>query len=110
MLNEHPKIESRTSRIRVANFVGTAFAVELFAYVATGDWAEFTATRQDVLLRIAEIVAASGARLAAPTRLTYLAQDAASDEEKSDAIVRRVTELRASDEFRLLDDARTGTE
>jgi MscS family membrane protein len=110
MLNEHPKIESRTSRIRVANFVGAAFAVELFAYVATGDWAEFTAIRQDVLLRIAEIVAASGARLAAPTRLTYLAQDAASDEEKSDAIVRRVTELRASDEFRLLDDARTGTE
>ena len=38
MLNEHPSIESGTSRVRVANFAGAAFELELFAYATTGDW------------------------------------------------------------------------
>jgi MscS family membrane protein len=76
MLDQHPSIESGTSRIRVADFAGAAFEMELWAYVMTGDWVQFTAVRQDVILKIAEIVEAAGARLAAPTRLTYLTGDA----------------------------------
>ena len=100
MLNEHPGIEVGTSRIRVADFVGAAFELHLFAYGETGNWVEFTAIRQDVLLKIAEIVEAAGARFAAPTRLTYLSSDVGVDTDKANDIVRRVTELRASDSFR----------
>ena len=39
MLDEHPSIESGTSRIRVNDFAGAAFELELFAYGKTGDWA-----------------------------------------------------------------------
>jgi MscS family membrane protein len=76
MLNAHPSIESGTSRIRVADFAGAAFELELWAYVKTGDWPEYTCIRQDVILKIAEIVEAAGTRLAAPTRLTYIATEA----------------------------------
>src|SRR5271157_1089096 len=110
MLNEHPSIESGTSRIRVNDFAGAAFELELFAYGKTGDWAEFTAIRQDVILKIAEIVEAAGTRFAAPTRLTYLSTDAGVDAEKANGIVRRVTELRASAAFRFPGEARSGTE
>ena len=96
MLDEHSSIESGTSRIRVNNFAGAAFELELFAYVKTGDWAEFTAIRQEVILKIAEIVEAAGTRLAAPTRLTYLSADASIDAEKAKGIAHRVTDLRAS--------------
>jgi len=58
--------------------------MELWAYGKTGDWTEFTAIRQDVLLKIAEIVEAAGTRLAAPTRLTYLVGDPAVRPEKQD--------------------------
>ena len=75
MLNEHPSIESGTSRIRVADFAGAAFELELWAYAKTGDWAQFTGIRQDVILKIAEIVEAAGTRFAAPTRLTYVSTD-----------------------------------
>jgi MscS family membrane protein len=75
MLNEHSAVEPGTSRIRVASFAGSAFALELWAYINTGDWAEFTTIRQEIILKIAEIVEASGTRLAAPTRLTYLSTD-----------------------------------
>jgi MscS family membrane protein len=75
-------IETGSSRIRVNNFAGAAFELELFAYVKTGDWAEFTAVRQDFILKIAEIVEAAGTRFAAPTQLTYLSTDVGLNAEK----------------------------
>jgi MscS family membrane protein len=87
MLDQQPAIETGTSRIRVANFAGAAFELELWAYVKTGDWAEFTAIRQDVILKIAEIVEAAGTRLAAPTQLTYLSADASVNAERANDIV-----------------------
>jgi len=107
MLDEHLMIESGTSRLRVINFAGAAFELQLFAYGKTGDMAEFTAIRQDVILKIAEIVEAAGTRFAAPTRLMYLAIDAGVDAEKANDIARHVTELRASDASRFPGGART---
>ncbi|HMJ20380.1 MAG TPA: mechanosensitive ion channel family protein, partial [Terriglobales bacterium] len=92
MLDQHPAIETGTSRIRVANFAGAAFELELWAYGEAADAALFTAIRQHVILNIAEIVKAAGTRFAAPTRLTYLSTDASADAEKLDGVVRRVTE------------------
>jgi hypothetical protein len=60
MLDEDPAIETGTSRIRVADFAGAAFELELWAFVKTSDWTEFTAICQDVILKIAEIVETAG--------------------------------------------------
>jgi len=79
MLHEHPTIESGTSRLRVTNFAGAAFELELFAYGETGDWSELTNIRQDVLLKIVEIVKAAGTGFAAPTRLIYQSAAAVID-------------------------------
>jgi MscS family membrane protein len=79
MLDQQPAIEAGTSRIRVADFAGSAFELELWAFVQTADWGVFTVVRQDVILKIAEIVEAAGTRLAAPTQLTYLARDTGVD-------------------------------
>lgn len=75
MLNEHQAVEPDTSRIRVTSFAGSAFKLELWAYIHTSDWTEFTVIRQEIILKIAEIVEAAGTRLAAPTQLTYLYKD-----------------------------------
>jgi MscS family membrane protein len=108
MLDHDPAIESG-SRVRVMSFVGAAFQLELFAYGKTGDWTEFTTIRQDVILKIAEIVEASGTQFAAPTQLAYLSRDRGIGAEKEVDIVHRVTERRASDVFRF-PEAPTGTE
>jgi MscS family membrane protein len=109
LLDEHPAIESGSSRVRVIGFAGAAFELELFAYGKTGNWTELTAIRQDVLLKIADIVEAAGTRFAAPTRLTYLSTDAGVNEEKTNEILHHMTELRATDAFRFPGEARTGT-
>ena len=66
MLDQHPFIERRTPRIRVANLVGAAFELELWAFAETADWPQFTVIRQDVILKIAEIVGVVGARFGLP--------------------------------------------
>jgi MscS family membrane protein len=110
MLDQHPAIEPGTCRVRVMSFVGAAFQLELFAFGKTGDWAQLTVIRQEVILKIAEIVEASGTRFAAPTQLAYLSKDKGIDVEKPNDTVHRVSELRARDVFRYPGKARTGTE
>ena len=99
MLNEDPAVESGSSRLRVANFAGAAFELELFAFVKTGDFAKFTAFRQEIILKIAAIVEGAGARFAAPTRLTYQAKDQGFDTDKASEIVGQGSELRADNAF-----------
>jgi MscS family membrane protein len=91
MLDEDPAIESGSSRLRVTNFAGAAFELELFAFAKTGDFREFTGIRQEILLKIAGIVEAAGTRFAAPTRLTYQSKDPGIDTDKANGIVRQVT-------------------
>jgi MscS family membrane protein len=110
MLEQHPAIEPGSCRVRVMSFVGAAFQLELFAYGTTGDWTQFTVIRQDVILKIAEIVEASGTRFAAPTQLAYLSRDKGIDAEKANDIVRSGAELRVGEVFRFPGEARTGTE
>ena len=97
MLKEDPKIEAGTSRLRVTNFDGAAFQLELFAYGKTSDWTELTAIRQNILLNIAEIVKTAGTGFAAPTRLNYQSADAGVDVGKWTSVAHHVTELPPSD-------------
>jgi MscS family membrane protein len=107
MLDEDPAVESGSSRLRVTNFAGAAFELELFAFVKTGDFREFTGIRQEIILKIAGIVAAAGTRFAAPTRLTYQSEDPGVDTDKANDIVRQVTELRANNAFRIPGEVQT---
>jgi len=88
MLDQHPLVESG-ARIRVADVSSAAFNIELWAYIKIGDWAQFTGIRQEVILKIVEIIEASGTRFAAPTRLTYVSGDVRIDPERDGGIVRR---------------------
>jgi len=100
MLDEEPVIESGSSRLRVTNFAGAAFELELFAFVKTGDFREFTGIRQEIILKIAGIVEAAGTRFAAPTRLTYQSKDPGIDTDKASDIIGQGIELRADGAFR----------
>ena len=109
MLSQQPAIDTG-SRIRLTNLDGATFELELWAYVKTSDPAELTAIRQDLILKIAEIVESAGTPFAPPTQLTYFSADAGVDTEKANGRVPQVTGLRASDALRFPGEARTGTE
>jgi MscS family membrane protein len=94
MLYEHPKVESDTARIRFASFDASALSLEIFSYILTRDWAEFTAIREDLLLRIMDIVEKSGSGFAFPSQTVYFSRDSGIDKEKASAAEQQVQQWR----------------
>ena len=94
MLYEHPKVESDSARIRLASFDNSALSLEIFSYVLTRDYAEFVAIREDLLLRIMEIVEKSGSGFAYPSQTVYFSRDSGLDKEKASAAEQQVQQWR----------------
>ncbi|MGZ4819525.1 MAG: mechanosensitive ion channel family protein [Terriglobales bacterium] len=94
MLYEHPKVESDSARIRLAGFDNSALTLEIFSYVLTQDFAEFTAIREDLLLRVMEIVEKSGSGFAFPSRTVYFTRDPGLDKEKTGTAEQQVQHWR----------------
>jgi MscS family membrane protein len=93
---EHPKVETDGARIRFIGYDNSSLTLEVFCYVLTRDGAEFLAIQEDLLLRIMDIVEASGTGFAFPSRTLYLGRDSGLDKEKTEAIVREVEQWRQS--------------
>ncbi len=94
LLYQHPKVEPETANIRFANVDPSALRLEIFAYVLTRDSNEFAAVREDLLLRIGEIVSRSGTAFAFPSQTLYLTRDHGLDHEKAAAAEKQVEEWR----------------
>jgi len=94
MLYEHAKIEHESARIRFAAIDNSALNLEVFSYVLTRDFNEFTAIREDVLLRMLEIIEKSGSGLGFPSSTVYMARDAGLHKEKTEAAEKQVQQWR----------------
>ena len=93
MLYAHPMIAANP-RIRLVKLAESSLDLEIFAYVPTADYDEFLAVREDIYLRIMDIVAQSGTSLAFPSQTTYTASDRGIDEAKRAAAEASVREWR----------------
>ncbi len=67
--NEH--IDEESSRARFLDFGEYAQEIELYVYIKTRDFVEYLEHREDINLKIANIIESSGTRLVVPTRTTY---------------------------------------
>jgi MscS family membrane protein len=75
MLRGDARVESQSARIRLIGFGPSSLNLEVFAYVNMTDFTAFLGTQEDLLLRIMDIVAASGTGIALPSQTTYLDRD-----------------------------------
>jgi MscS family membrane protein len=94
MLYEHPKIESDSASIRFVNFDNSALRLEIFSYVRTRDTGEFAAIREDLLLRIMQIVEKSGSGFAFPSQTVYFSRDSVLDRGKAGVAEQQVKQWR----------------
>jgi MscS family membrane protein len=85
MLRNHPRVESASAWTRLARLGDSALELELQAYVLTRDWDDYAAVREDLLMRVMEIVESCGTSLAFPSQTVYLAHEA----EAADAAVNK---------------------
>ena len=91
MLAAHPKLDPDTVRVRFVNYGASSLDVEVRAYALTREWNDFYAIREDVLLRVSEIVRASGCGFAFPSQTLYVRRDEDLNHERA---------ARASEEVR----------
>jgi MscS family membrane protein len=93
-LYQHPKVETASARIRLANLEQGWPSLEVFSYVLTRDGAEFTAIREDILLRLMTIVQDAGTAFTFPSQNVYLGRNKGVDEEKAKQAEAKVREWR----------------
>lgn len=94
LLLAHPKVSPDPARVRFVNFGSYSLDIEIFAYVTTGNLDEFMAVREDVFLRIMDLVTASGTGFAFPSQVSYAATDTGNDEERRKAAEAQVASWR----------------
>lgn len=97
LLYAHPGISNDPARVRFVSFGAYSLDVEITAYAATSDWAEFLGIREDFFLAAMDVVEASGTGFAFPSQTLYLAQDGGNDEEQARAAEAEVKAWREQD-------------
>lgn len=74
LIDQHEFIDEENSRVRFLEFGEYAQELELYVYIKTRDFIEYLEHREDINLRINDIVESAGARLAVPTKAISLTQ------------------------------------
>jgi MscS family membrane protein len=87
-------VETKTVRVRLIDIAGTSLSIELLSYILTRDFNEFAAVREDLLLRIMDVMEDAGGGLALPSQTLYLSRDGGVEKEKADTAVKKIAELR----------------
>lgn len=78
MLRQHPAIDKgQTLIVNFTTYGPSSLDIMVYTFTRTTAWADFQAVKQDVLLRIGEIIAGHGAEIAFPTQTLHLQQEAA---------------------------------
>lgn len=73
MLRSHPEIQQdQTMIVNFNQFNASSLDIMVYTFTKTTAWVHYHAVKQDVLLKIAEIIAAHGAEIAFPTRTLHL--------------------------------------
>jgi MscS family membrane protein len=96
MLHAHPRVDSETIRVRFFEYGASSLDIQMRIYALTRDWNEFFAIREDVLLRVNDIVREAGTGFAFPSQTMYFSRDQGLDEKSSQAAVKAVQSWRRS--------------
>ncbi len=94
LLYSHAKVDTKSVRVRLVDITSGSHTVEVFCYILTQDFNEFAAVREDLLLRMIDLVEESGTDLARPSQTLYVGRDSGVETEKADKAVQKIAELR----------------
>ncbi len=83
LLLAHPRITEDPARVRFVGFGAYSLDIEIFCYVETRDWNDFLAVREDLYLRIIDVVNESGSGFAFPSSTMYVAPDTGLPEKQA---------------------------
>ncbi len=95
LLLGHPMVIPEPARVRLVDFGAYSKNVEMFAYLRCQDQDAFLAIKEDLLLRIEDVIEQGGSGFAFPSQTAYFARDGGLDAERRDAAQAQVGQWRA---------------
>ena len=95
MMIGHPKVSPERMQVRFVGFGDSSLDIKIFAYIRTRNYPEYQAIREDINLRIIDIVNDSGTGFAFPSQTTYIRRDTGLDDEKTHQSENEVEEWRS---------------
>jgi MscS family membrane protein len=102
LLAAHPRLE-RGARVRLIGFGQQSFDVEVIGTVPTTSFDELLAVREDLLLRIVELLQGAGTGLALPAQIQFDSKTYGVDPERRQQAERRVAAAREAGKLTLPD-------
>ena len=72
LLLDDSRVEQGSVRVRFLSFGSSSLDVEVFAYISAGDFSDFLAIQEELLLRMMDAIQAAGTRMALPSQATYV--------------------------------------
>jgi len=97
LLIAHPMVLPEPLRVRFSEFGAHSLDISVFAYIMTADVDAYSAAREDVLLRIMQVVSEAGAQFAFPSVVEYRAEDTPPDRERAARAEAAVADWREAD-------------
>lgn len=99
MLLGHPKVSPDWLHVRFDGFGAYSLDVSIFAYIRTREWLNYRAIREDINLRIMDIIKEAGTGFAFPSQTTYLGRDDGFDAGRVQEAETEVQEWRSKGEL-----------
>ena len=96
MLQGHPRLNSKKVRARFSGFGDSSQNITIRVFALTQNWDEFHAIREDILLRICDVIAEAGSGFAFSSHTLYMGKDTGLDEEAGKKAMEQVEAWRRS--------------
>ncbi|MEM7461566.1 MAG: mechanosensitive ion channel family protein [Pseudomonadota bacterium] len=94
MFHAHPRINNDTVRVRFSGYGDSSLDITIRVYAETREWNDFFAIKEDVLMRVNDIVNESGSGFAFPSQTLYMGEDSGLDKARTETADKAVKSWR----------------
>ncbi len=101
ILYSHPMVSNEGAKVRFTGFGESSLKLETWAYILAPGFDDFQEVQEDILLRMMDVITASGSSLAYPSRTLYVADDKGQAPESAESAMGTVEKWRSENELAL---------
>ncbi|WP_156877272.1 mechanosensitive ion channel family protein [Salinimicrobium terrae] len=101
ILYAHPMVTSDITRVRFIELGSDSINLEIFTYIKVSTFDEYLEVKEDLLLRIMDVVGESGTGFAFPSQTIYFGKDTGLSKEKSKTAEEKVRQWKEKGDLQL---------
>ncbi|TRW25327.1 mechanosensitive ion channel family protein [Flavobacterium zepuense] len=101
ILYAHPMVNPDPAKVRFTGFNSASVKIEVYAYINAANFDAFQEVQEDLLLRMMDVVDASGTGFALPSQTVYLTRDKVPAEDKAATTSETVKQWKEENDLQL---------